>query len=400
MGDVKTSLRALAHPGSALALVLLVLNDHVLKQAWPGVVTGKLSDVAGLVVFPLLLAVPLATMNVRRPLPAAVVATGAGFALVKASAVGAAAASAVWSVGFPTTMRADPTDLLALPALTGAWWVDRHTRSRPAIDWRRTAGIAAGMAVLPIAVLATAATNCVGDEGVVAVYPVSGRFTGSDLREAFVVNDSSSGWSLLEPTRADSAWVPFEDAERFDWEGQYDAPQPVDLDVAAVRCDGEGVRCWRLRGDRTVEVSEDAGATWVADLALSERDQEESIEGVDPGCTVTASADLSDLSVLGAGNTATVAVNARHAGVWFRDATGRWTLVPRERLDAPSPTPAPMPRRGKLRFVVVRPLGTELDEPTPSPSPSLPCSSPTTTAVTPNPLNGPPTTYEVCPDAG
>ncbi|WP_268245537.1 hypothetical protein [Nocardioides flavus (ex Wang et al. 2016)] len=33
MGDLSTSLRALAHPGSVLALVLLVLNDHVLKQA-------------------------------------------------------------------------------------------------------------------------------------------------------------------------------------------------------------------------------------------------------------------------------------------------------------------------------------------------------------------------------
>jgi hypothetical protein len=397
MGDTRTAIRALAHPGSVLALVVLLLNDHVLKQAWPGVVTGKLSDVAGLVVFPLLLAVPLAAVRVRRPLPAAVVVAGAGFLFVKASAVGAGAASAVWSAGLPTTMRADPTDLLAMPALTGAWWIDRQIRSRPATDWRRTAGIAAGMAVLPIAVLATAATNCIGDEGVVAVYPVSGRFTGSDLREAFVVDDSSSGWSLLEPTRAESAWMAAEDSERLDWEAQYDVPRLLDIDVADARCDGDGLRCWRLRDDRTVEVSEDAGATWGPDLALSEKDQEELIEGVDPGCTVTASADLSDLSVLGAGDATTVAVNARHAGVWFRDAAGRWTLVPRERLGRPAPTPAARPRRGKLGFVVVRPLGTEFDEPSPSPLPTPFCASPTTTTVTPNPRNGPPTTYEVCP---
>ena len=37
--------------------MLLALNDHVLKQAWPGWVTGKLSDVAGLVVAPAVLAV-------------------------------------------------------------------------------------------------------------------------------------------------------------------------------------------------------------------------------------------------------------------------------------------------------------------------------------------------------
>jgi hypothetical protein len=46
------SVRALASPGFALALVVLVLNDHVLKTAYPGWITGKLSDVAGLVLAP------------------------------------------------------------------------------------------------------------------------------------------------------------------------------------------------------------------------------------------------------------------------------------------------------------------------------------------------------------
>src|ERR687898_3548159 len=117
MGDLTTSLRALAHPGSVLALVLLVLNDHVLKQAWPGWVTGKLSDVAGLVVAPLLLAALLAVARARRPVAIAVVVTGLGFTFCKTSDIGAAATSSVWSVfGTPTMIRADVTDLLALPA--------------------------------------------------------------------------------------------------------------------------------------------------------------------------------------------------------------------------------------------------------------------------------------------
>jgi len=37
------------------ALVILVLNDHVLKAAVPGIITGKLSDVAGVVLLPLVL---------------------------------------------------------------------------------------------------------------------------------------------------------------------------------------------------------------------------------------------------------------------------------------------------------------------------------------------------------
>ena len=32
------------------SIALLLLNDHVLKAAWPGLVTGKLSDVAGVVI--------------------------------------------------------------------------------------------------------------------------------------------------------------------------------------------------------------------------------------------------------------------------------------------------------------------------------------------------------------
>jgi len=39
-----------ASPGFIAAVVLLLVNDHVLKVACPGVVTGKLSDVAGLFV--------------------------------------------------------------------------------------------------------------------------------------------------------------------------------------------------------------------------------------------------------------------------------------------------------------------------------------------------------------
>jgi hypothetical protein len=43
------------HPVALAALVLLVLNDHWGKAAFPGFLTGKLSDVAGLAFFPLFL---------------------------------------------------------------------------------------------------------------------------------------------------------------------------------------------------------------------------------------------------------------------------------------------------------------------------------------------------------
>ena len=45
----------LLHPVPLLAIGLLVLNDHVLKDAFHNAVTGKLSDFAGMAFFPLLL---------------------------------------------------------------------------------------------------------------------------------------------------------------------------------------------------------------------------------------------------------------------------------------------------------------------------------------------------------
>ena len=130
--------RLLVAPVSLAAIAVLVINDHVLKAAVPGVVTGKLSDVAGMIFFPLLLAAALEQIGIRRgaqTIVAAAIATGVVFAAVKlwhpagdAYRVGLAALQWPFRVvaaplgdALPALGRvhltADPTDLLALPAL-------------------------------------------------------------------------------------------------------------------------------------------------------------------------------------------------------------------------------------------------------------------------------------------
>ena len=52
-GQRRTHFDLLASPGFLLGLSLLLLNDFVLKRSLHGVVSGKLSDFAGLFVFPL-----------------------------------------------------------------------------------------------------------------------------------------------------------------------------------------------------------------------------------------------------------------------------------------------------------------------------------------------------------
>jgi hypothetical protein len=134
------------HPVLLASIVVLVVNDRLLKARWPSVLTGKLSDVAGLVFFPLVLVSiceGFGWVFARGPrrastsqLVACTFATAVAFAAVKASARVASGystllgwlqwpARAVFSVAqsaeiphpVPVLVRADLTDLVALPAV-------------------------------------------------------------------------------------------------------------------------------------------------------------------------------------------------------------------------------------------------------------------------------------------
>lgn len=116
------------HPLCLSATALLLLNDHVLKRAWPGLVTGKLSDVCWLVVAPVVVAAVLAWA----PLPARAVRV--------ASLGGVAVAYTVlqlwpplgdaWTAVLGGAHVADAADLLALPALALAPLCWRPARRR------------------------------------------------------------------------------------------------------------------------------------------------------------------------------------------------------------------------------------------------------------------------------
>ena len=110
--------RALLTPAWLGALAVLGLNDHLFKGsgALPGALTGKLSDVAGMIVAPALLAALLGVRS-RRGLFLCTAAVGLVFSLINLSP----ACADAWSwlmglVGFPWAITVDPTDLLALPA--------------------------------------------------------------------------------------------------------------------------------------------------------------------------------------------------------------------------------------------------------------------------------------------
>ena len=129
----------LCHPASLMGIVLLALNDHLLKGLpWvPGLVAGKLSDFAGLLFFPLLLTSGWNTLRLgigrllrstagprlqRSQLVVALVVSGAVFAPLQLSQSWADLYVRVCaSLGFGAAPTPDPTDLVALIMLFPAW---------------------------------------------------------------------------------------------------------------------------------------------------------------------------------------------------------------------------------------------------------------------------------------
>jgi hypothetical protein len=125
--------RALVSPIWIAALVLLIVNDHLLKGSGllPGVVTGKLSDFAGMIVAPVLLAC-LLRVRERSCLMACHVLVGLVFTGIQLSVPFADRWSSLMGLfGHPWTITSDPTDLIALPMLAFAWWALLPAMQRP-----------------------------------------------------------------------------------------------------------------------------------------------------------------------------------------------------------------------------------------------------------------------------
>lgn len=149
--------RALAHPLWWVALALLAANDHLFKGAGvlPGALTGKLSDFAGLLVAPVLLAM-LCGVRRRPGWIAAHVAVGVGFAAINLSpAIARMVEAATLPTPFPWWITVDPTDLVALPMLAVSAVVFARFAARPVM--LRPIAARAGVALGGLACVATSA---------------------------------------------------------------------------------------------------------------------------------------------------------------------------------------------------------------------------------------------------
>jgi hypothetical protein len=284
----RARLDLLGSPVFATSVAVLLLNDHVLKSMWPGVVTGKLSDVAGVV----MIAIVLTALTGR--VDPAVVATAVGFGLPKTVPI-----VAVWAAPvLGGVTRTDPLDLVALLALVPLrrWMAPRRGRSANGTARHRWVP---RVALLAAAAFATSATSC-DEKGVFGVVEFRGTLLASTSDVDFISEDGGATWRKAT------------DDDEFDY---YSVARRSEGCASGV-CVGADPRTNRLTeryAGRTTTILEltDDQYTAIAELGTAE-------------CGPNV---FSTVAVAGASDGAHIIVGMGPAGALHRAPDGRWEWV-------------------------------------------------------------------------
>lgn len=367
--DLPTRLRLLAHPVTTGALALLVVNDRILKpwasgptgarDAPTSLLTGKLSDVAGV----LLVALLAGVLTGRRRV--SLVAVGLAFTALKLSPAAAHLAAPVLG----GTTRTDPTDLLALLALPLADRVLRRATglpgstpaaaagdtpagpSRVASVARRTPAPVLTALVLVLTVPAVTATSCtdpapldtigVGADG--ALYarigsPLSPEARGA-LTRAPVGADPSAPSTTVEALDPNGDPIDRPDLTYDTWARSDDGgqtwttmpePPPDSVDILSVVPDEQACTdagsCYRVTADSEGRglVEEGADGRWTTAFAFSDEEWER-MELRAGDCSARATEGDGFRSVTVDGDTVLVAMGSQ--GVLRREAGGGWERI-------------------------------------------------------------------------
>lgn len=202
------ALVCLAHPLSLGAILLLLVNDHLLKRHWPSWWTGKAGDFAWLLFAPFITAALLAWL-----LPSRIEQQEEGVGLWAIALTGLVFSLAKTLPTFHTLMvhlleallgcavglRRDPTDLIALPSLLLAWrlWKHHaaHTHRLSHLKW----------VALVLATLSTVATTPIPpDYGVVCLQAqddaivATANFHRNGAYDRFLSQDGGWTWQAIE----------------------------------------------------------------------------------------------------------------------------------------------------------------------------------------------------------
>jgi len=245
---VSTAISCLTHPLSAMAVLTLVVNDHLLKGNAPPWLTGKLSDFAGLFFFPFLLALVAGLVRIPRAFRFGVLITALAFTVLKTSPAIAGGTRALFPWG--SRVVVDPTDLIALVSLFLAsfmWrrnWQEPHAHAGRLHAWRSLA--------IAIAALSAVATSAEEFPGVESVTDLGGNLYAvvqeGVATTTWVSQDAGVSWSEVEEPSTEVAEAI--EADRRSW---------------TVRCTSTAANeCYRPTTQLDdFQVSMDGGLTWV-----------------------------------------------------------------------------------------------------------------------------------------
>ncbi|OQX61058.1 MAG: hypothetical protein B6I38_02675 [Anaerolineaceae bacterium 4572_5.1] len=241
----------LTRPISLGAIVLLLINDHLLRKFWPSWWTGKIGDFAWLFFFPFLLAIFLAWLIPSRLSNQEKIVRWLAFGLTgsvyilantlpefHAFTVGALE----WALNCPVALKRDPTDLIALVSLGAAWWFwDHQSNSIPS-------PIAPIWIALPLSILLTVGNLGVEENGITELGTENGNIIARSTLWDFTSKDGGISWQQNETRITDNS-IFLEENEEY--------------------------KKYRFTPGVLIEISENNGVTWPYKLTLSQPNQAE-----------------------------------------------------------------------------------------------------------------------------
>ena len=255
------AIRHLSAPVSLTAILLLLLNDHLLRQFWPSWLTGKLGDFAWLFFFPYALAALLAWVIPSRWERQAQLTGGLAFGLTGvifglAKCVPAFHALLIQAasrlLGFPVSWRLDPSDLLALVALLAGWLLWQHTLvplpnqpvRKPRLAWL----------LLTSTALLTVANSIQPQTGIGCLSLVENQVQACSSFECYTTQDGGLHWAESIARGTGQLYC---DAWHSDVPEELIIQDPADASIQ-----------YRAQPGATIERSTDDGQSWQQEYML------------------------------------------------------------------------------------------------------------------------------------
>lgn len=314
---LRKALHLLAHPATLAAIGLLLVNDHLLRRAWPSALTGKLGDLAWLFFIPLAAAAVVALVlpaRIRRHAQAvpliAYGVVGGVFALAKTlpgvHVAVVAAAEALFS--FEVGWRRDPTDLVALAGLllSASLWMRTPVPARG-----RVRLAAPGWISLGLAVMLTVANSPAPDPGIYCLVAQDGDVYAFSAYTSYRSGDGGLTWEDASAGARESCPAP------------WSTPSGAQAIVADPR---NADRQFRFAPGEAIELTEDAGATWRT-VRPAQATSEAILAATRRQVSSWAEVRPTPMSAVIDGSTGNAIFAMGHAGVLVHGADGAWLEV-------------------------------------------------------------------------